>query len=608
MEITARLMEKLIFMQFHPTTRFTQDSPVYPDVWMEYFRHADQIGEYRMDLILTPHKKSTAAELLKFLSDKVMATQKQEKDWNWNMATSGDSVVASLTFAELVGLALPFTNWWQHYLWIENKASSHQSWLKELVGAILYAGNDKNRSKKVPSGEIKMLEEFRKLFDQNFKIGAAKGKQAPICLWSVSKNRRATISIEKSVPATKADAGRRVFDIDGSGIAWAILDTGIDARHDAFRQNDSSTGKPFKTAFGSVNDPLSNRSRVVATYDFTKFRDVLAMIHGTRPIRDDGKQKELKLSTGNKLDQSLTQFEVDDFIAEIRKDLKSGHLLDWSAIAPLLRIPHNSKQYIPPVHPHGSHVAGIVGAGLDNKMTGKKLIGMCPNIDLYDIRVMNDQGEGEEFNIIAAIQFVRWLNNQRDGFVIHGVNLSFSMMHEVASFACGLTPVCEACDRLVAEGTVVVVAAGNLGQALFQSKEGVFEQGFRIVNITDPGNAETVITVGSTHRNLPHAYGVSYFSSKGPTGDGRQKPDIVAPGEKIVSASIDNHTERMDGSSQAAPHVSGAAALLLCKHRELIGKPSEVKRILCKTATDLGREKYFQGAGMVDVLRAIQSV
>ena len=51
----------------------------------------------------------------------------------------------------------------------------------------------------------------------------------------------------------------------------------------------------------------------------------------------------------------------------------------------------------------------------------------------------------------------------------------------------------------------------------------------------DPGNADSVITVGATHRYMPHTYGVSYFSSKGPTGDGRIKPDLVAPGERITS-------------------------------------------------------------------------
>jgi hypothetical protein len=58
----------------------------------------------------------------------------------------------------------------------------------------------------------------------------------------------------------------------------------------------------------------------------------------------------------------------------------------------------------------------------------------------------------------------------------------------------------------------------------------------------------------------------------------------------------------------AAPHVSGAAALLIARHREFIGQPGRVKSVLCETATDLGRERYFQGCGMLDVLRALQKV
>jgi subtilisin family serine protease len=64
----------------------------------------------------------------------------------------------------------------------------------------------------------------------------------------------------------------------------------------------------------------------------------------------------------------------------------------------------------------------------------------------------------------------------------------------------------------------------------------------------------------------------------------------------------------MDGTSMAAPHVSGAAALLMARHRELIGSPRRIKEILCSTATDLGRERHYQGAGMLDILRALQSV
>ena len=117
-----------------------------------------------------------------------------------------------------------------------------------------------------------------------------------------------------------------------------------------------------------------------------------------------------------------------------------------------------------------------------------------------------------------------------------------------------------------------------------------------------------MITVGATHRSQAHTYGVSYFSSRGPTGDGRNKPDLVAPGEKIVSTLPRGGSGVKDGTSMAAPHVSGAAALLMARHRELLGRPRKVKQVLCSTATDLGREKYFQGGGMLDVLRAVQSV
>jgi subtilisin family serine protease len=267
-------------------------------------------------------------------------------------------------------------------------------------------------------------------------------------------------------------------------------------------------------------------------------------------------------------------------------------------------------KYTLPEDAHGTHVAGILAADWPDapKHTSLEvpLTGICPGIELYDMRVL---GEGaDEFTIIAALQFIRHLNAHKDLMVIHGVNLSMAVQHDVANFACGRTPVCEECERVVASGVVVVAAAGNRGFNKLQTPDLGATGDYRYISITDPGNAESVITVGSTHRNMPHTYGVSYFSSRGPTGDGRTKPDLVAPGERIDSCSIGGDYETMDGTSMAAPHVSGAAALLMARHRELIGQPQRVKQILCRSATDLGREPRFQGAGMLDILRALQAV
>jgi subtilisin family serine protease len=82
----------------------------------------------------------------------------------------------------------------------------------------------------------------------------------------------------------------------------------------------------------------------------------------------------------------------------------------------------------------------------------------------------------------------------------------------------------------------------------------------------------------------------------------------LAPGEDIDGPILNAGISAMHGTSQAAAHVSGAAAMLMARHRELLGRPERVKEVLCSTATSLGRDRFFQGHGLVDVLRALQSV
>jgi len=227
---------------------------------------------------------------------------------------------------------------------------------------------------------------------------------------------------------------------------------------------------------------------------------------------------------------------------------------------------------------------------------------------------------GRASNVIAAIAHVQLINGHGRDLKIHGVNLSLGHSFDPKWFACGRSPLCVEVNRLVKSGVVVVVAAGNTGYGSLQTAEGDAEGGLDMT-INDPGNAEYAITVGSTHRDMPHRYGVSYFSSKGPTGDGRRKPDLLAPGEKILSCAVagselvNRETQgalcsyfESSGTSMAAPHVSGSIAAFLSIRPEFIGEAEKVKEIFTSTATDLGRDRYFQGAGLVDLMRAIQSV
>ena len=449
-------------------------------------------------------------------------------------------------------------------------------------------------------------------------------------LYSINLNRRGENSIIDSVPTTKADAARRVFGVRGRQITWAVIDSGIDATHTAFRRRMPS-GAPERLPFAERTGRrrarrrrserrFDNHTRVVRTLDFVNIRNLL----GTDPQDVD------------RLDTSefpvLATKKMRDTLRGLLKDFQE-HSISWDRLEPFLEVPHDPDEetgYRPPTNAHGTHVAGIIGAdwrerdgesdgerdGVDDASEDETLLvsapngdvtGVCPEINLFDLRVLNANGSGDEFAIMSALQFVRDLNSRRGVQAIHGVNLSFSIPHDVANYACGRTPVCDEAEQLVAGGVVVVAAAGNCGRARYLTPAGS-DDGFRTVSITDPGNAAGVLTVGATHRSDPHTYGVSYFSSRGPTGDGRRKPDLVAPGEKITSTIPGDGAASLDGTSMAAPHVSGAAALIMARHLEFMGQPDRIKEILCSTATDLGREPYFQGAGLLDILRALQSI
>lgn len=387
--------------------------------------------------------------------------------------------------------------------------------------------------------------------------------------------------IDRSGATVKADAAVRSYAATGEGICWAVIDSGISVKHPHF------------------GDPVTNPQFCTLTHP--------SVIELHRDFTIPGPQS---------------------------KENSASALIDN--------------------YGHGTHVAGIIAGGLaGNALSAvnvyqnvfestsndptqgpsqslqkrtlsdvSRLHGIAPQCKLVSLKVLDDDGNGRASDVMLALSYIREdINGDPKLLRIHGVNLSIGYEFDADMFACGQSPLCLEVDRLVKSGVVVVVAAGNTGYGTLPSQQ---RQTSVVLSntINDPGNSDMAITVGATHRDSPHTYGVSYFSSKGPTGDGRVKPDLVAPGERITSCAAgkylvsndgeipDNPPAYIDdsGTSMAAPHVSGAIAAFLSIRKEFILQPEAVKRIFMQTATTLNRERYFEGSGLVDLMRAIQSV
>jgi serine protease AprX len=262
------------------------------------------------------------------------------------------------------------------------------------------------------------------------------------------------------------------------------------------------------------------------------------------------------------------------------------------------------------VYGHGTHVAGII-AGNGSQSTGGNNFytfkGVAQNASIVNLRVLDANGNGTVSNVIAAIQTAIQL---KDTYNIKVINLSLGgpIMESYT-----LDPLCQAVEQAWQAGITVVVAAGNYGRDNNLNNNGYG-------TITSPGNDPYVITVGAmnTESTADRTDDViASYSSKGPTlGDAVVKPDLVAPGNLIVSLYTPTDTINQEnpgneaptslyqtngtaagsssyfilsGTSMATPMVSGAAALLLQQNPNLT--PDQVKATLMFTAYK-GMQQY----------------
>jgi subtilisin family serine protease len=262
---------------------------------------------------------------------------------------------------------------------------------------------------------------------------------------------------------------------------------------------------------------------------------------------------------------------------------------------------------------HGTHVAGTI-AGQVTLGDGTLVAGMAPRCALFGFKVLNDEGEGDDAWIIKALDAIAQMNERAGSLVVQGMNLSLGGNFDPEVYGCGHTPLCQELRRLWRQGVLVCLAAGNEGYAVLKSEAGDLQANLDLT-IGDPANLEEAIAVGSIHKTNPHTCGISYFSSRGPTADGRRKPDVVAPGERIISArhdwknnspySQDDLYVEMSGTSMATPHVSGVLASFLSLRREFISYPDRMKALLMSSCVDLGRDPYMQGAGMPNLIKML---
>ena len=231
---------------------------------------------------------------------------------------------------------------------------------------------------------------------------------------------------------------------------------------------------------------------------------------------------------------------------------------------------------------HGTHVAStIAGTGAASGGIEK---GVAPGALLHIGKVLSNAGEGTDSQVLAGME---WAAIEEHAKVI---NMSLGS-NEPSD---GTDPLSHAVNQLSAQtGALFVVAAGNAGGS---------------GTIGAPGAADNALTVGAVWSDDS----LAPFSSQGPrVGDGALKPEITAPGVDILAARSqyasagEGAYHALSGTSMAAPHVAGAAALIAAEHPDLTGV--QIRNLLTSTSKQTTEYNAFAGSGRVDAAAAARA-
>lgn len=242
----------------------------------------------------------------------------------------------------------------------------------------------------------------------------------------------------------------------------------------------------------------------------------------------------------------------------------------------------SDKQYPYDDNSHGTHICGIIGGS--GHMSHGLYRGMAPQCLIIPIKVLNSKGFGDSQIIISGL---KWIEQNYTKYNIRIVNISIG----TEAFSCEdeQSDLVKAVDSLWNLGITIIASAGNNGPEYH--------------TITTPGISRKIITVGaSTVMGSIDSNGrkLTTYSGKGPTFCDIPKPDITAPGSHITSCySYFNGYTKKSGTSMSTPIVSGAAALVFSHNPGITNE--QFKELLCRSAKDLGLDRYTQGCGELDL-------
>ncbi len=238
-------------------------------------------------------------------------------------------------------------------------------------------------------------------------------------------------------------------------------------------------------------------------------------------------------------------------------DLDGGKVIGWKDFINNRTTPYDDNG-------HGTHCASIAAGEGQANSTYK---GVAYGAALVGVKVLNAYGSGSISTIIAGID---WVVQNKNTYNIKILSISLG----TTGSSNGQDALSLACNNAVDNGIVTVVAAGNSGPARY--------------TIGSPAAAEKVITVGAMADCGEKGFYLARFSSRGPTADGRIKPDICSPGVNITAAKKGTRNKYItySGTSMATPFIAGVTALMLDANPNLT--PTQIKNILSSTSQDWG--------------------